>query len=477
MQPINLKEKHVSKGLFQFIFPFSLKANASRPVIDYLQELNFTPFRLDDLDSENAYYGGFRLNHKEIENYFLPLTANILFPITQLEKGFQRYSKKFNVDGQLNTEHSTIPFKIHSIDIITCPFGLGFLTLRMEIQTNSFTQSIEFAECLRKIKDETNNFEIDIDGCTYPTIINFIVSRLCPQLPNFINNDDVLFLEKEKMFVQSLLKIESTASIDLVDLYRFGTFCSYDSTGKPYVNANNLEFISHCLHGYTYDRFAPTSNYLFQQNCLIGLTTSEITAHSCFQTQRFHGFYYYALLLSLFHKLVLLKIANSYSAIHIEQDKQKIESLLYQLNSFTSNYIYTVYPLTSEGQEIFKLIRKSFRIDQLYANTKDILFSLVKYEDNNVAKNDSMLLLVLTLYTVICGIFSMNLFTHDLQGNLKWDHFKTYNPFEYFAVFIVFSGIVVVGTLAIKGIIQWYQNITNRKKWVRNTVWSSKKKN
>ena len=113
----------------------------------------------------------------------------------------------------------------------------------------------------------------------------------------------------------------------------------------------------------------------------------------------------------------------------------------------------------------------------MYANTKDILFSLVKYEDNNVAKNDSMLLLVLTLYTVICGIFSMNLFTHDLQGNIKLDHFKSYNPFEYFAVFIVFSGIIVVGTLAIKGITQWYQNITNRKKWVRNTVWSSKKKN
>ncbi|MEH7415256.1 hypothetical protein V7266_08255 [Neobacillus drentensis] len=476
MQPINLKEKHISTGIFQSIFPLSLKASASRTVIEYLQEVNFTLFQLDNLDMENAFYGGFRLNHSHIAQYFLPLTANILFPNAQLDKGFQRYSKNINVEGRFIREQAIIPFTIHSIDIIACPFSVAFLSIRTEIRNISFTQAIEFTDFLRKIKGKTPNVEISFDGSAYPSIISFLVNRFCPKLPSFYNNDEVLFLERENMFVHSLLSTKDSDPIELVDLYRFGNLCGYDSTGKPYVNTNNLEFISKSLHEWTYDRFAPTTNYLIQQDCLVGLTTTEIMSDECSKTQRFYGFYYYAVLLSLFHKTVLLKISYSYSVIHIEQDKQKIESLLYQVNSFMSNYFYTFYPITSEGQEIFQLIRKGFGIEQLYANTKEILFSLVKYEDNNVAKKDSLLLLVLTLYTVICGIFSMNLFTHDLQGNIKWDHFKSYNPFEYFAVFIVFSGMIVVFTLAIQGLTQEINNRKNRKKWVRKTVWSSKRK-
>ena len=475
MPPIELQEKHVSHALFQFIFPFSLKSDISRPMADYLKELDFRLFHLKDSETENAYYGEFRLNHREIDSCFLPLTANILFPIAQHDKGFQRYSKKVSVEGQLNTKRTAIPFKVHSIDIIACPFALAFLTIRVEVQNLSFSQSIEFADRMRRIKGDSHQFDIHLDGMTEQSLINVLVKRFCPHLFTFINNEEVLFLERENMFVQSLLSLKGGELINPVDLYRFSTFCGYDPAGNPYVNANNLEFITHCLHGCTYERFGPTTNYYVQQNCFVGLTTTDITADSNSQSQRFYGFYYYSLLLTLFHKSVLLKIANSYSAIHIEKDKQEIEHLLYQVNSFMSNYFYTVYPLTSEGQEIFKLIRKELNIDHLYTNTKEILFSLVKYEDNNVAKKDSMLLLVLTLYTVICGIFSMNLFTHDLQGNIKWGHFKSYNPFEYFAVFIVFSGIIVVFTLAVQGLIQQYQNRKSQKKWVKNTIWSSKR--
>ncbi|PLS07253.1 hypothetical protein [Neobacillus cucumis] len=472
MQPIALKEKHVSKALFQFIAPFSLKAGASREVITYLEELDFNLFRLSDMESENAYYGNFRLNHSEMETYFLPLTANILFPIAQHEKGFQRYSKQLSLEGDLNLKDTIIPFKIHSIDIVTCPFDLGFLTIRTEIRNSSLSNSIEFANCMRRRNGDTLKFELTIDGDTYQNLLMFLINQFCPDLSKHMNNDKVLFLEKKNMYVQSLLSLNEEETIDTVDLYRFGTLCSYDTAGKPFVNANNMDFISQFIQDYAYDRFAPTTNYIVEQNCFAGITT---IVNSCSQTQRFYGFYYYALLLNLFHKLVLLKIASCFSAIHIEQDKEKIESLNYTLNSFTSNYFYTVYPLTFEGQEMFRLLRKSLGIDPLYANTKEILFSIVKYEDNNVAKKDSMLLLVLTIYTVICGIFSMNLFTHDLQGHIKWDHFKTYNPFEYFAVFIVFSGMIVVLTLTIQGLIQGYKNRKKRKKWVRQTVWSSKK--
>ncbi|WP_160719095.1 hypothetical protein [Bacillus sp. USDA818B3_A] len=470
MQHIHLKEKHVTNAYFQFIFPFSIVAGSSEKLVNYIQELGFDRFHLNDSEKEEVYYGNFRLNHEQLKNYFLPLTANILFPVTHIEKGFQRFSKNLNQDGELIVKDTSIHFKIHSIDLITCPFDLGFLTIRTEIENGSLSNSIEFADCFRRQNAEILNFAIHVEGSTYYNFIKFIIHRYCPKLVSYLNNDEVLFLENN-LYVQSFLSVDGVETVNPVDLYRFGTFCSYDQAQDISTDASNLDYISNVLRNYAYEPFAPATNYLFQQNGMVGITTLKKTDP---HMQRFYGFYYYAVLLNLFHKFVLLKIANGYSAIHLEQDQQKLSGLLYELNTFTSNYFYTVYPLTSEGQDIFTLLKKSLGIDRLYANCQDILFSLVKYEDTNVAKKDSMLLLVLTLYTVICGIFSMNLFTHDLQGNIPWHHFKTYNPFEYFAVFIVFSGMSVVAFLSIQGFLQSYQNRKNRKKWVRKTVWSTK---
>lgn len=132
--------------------------------------------------------------------------------------------------------------------------------------------------------------------------------------------------------------------------------------------------------------------------------------------------------------------------------------------------MFNIYPAQSIGQELFKQLRQHLQIDLLYLNTKEILSSLFKYEENIVAKRDSFLLLILTLFTVICGIFSMNLFTHDLVGKIKWSHFKFYNPFEYFAVLIVFSGIITVLILGLQSLYQTIKNRKNHKKWVRKSI-------
>ena len=474
MQHIEIKEIQVSTALFQFIFPFSLKAGTVQNLFIYLQEQEFTPFRLNDLQKDNTYYGSNQVSHRDLEAFFLPLTNTILFPTSEHQKGIQRYSKKLDINGLLKTRHVSIPFHIHSVDLVICPYNLGFLTIRTEINHLPLSHTIEFADNIRILEPQLPKYEIEYGGKVYRQIIDLLFDNLLPQLPNFMNNEAVTFLPKQKMFVQSLLSISDEELIDTVDLYRTGTLCGLNAAGKPFVKTNNLDYISNYVKENSYNRWAPSTNYLFDEQCFSCITIEKNIELSLL-TEQFYGTFYYAMLINLFHKLVLLKIADDYAAMNIEQDKKDIKHLIYTINSFISNFFFTIYPAETEGKEIFKHLKKSFTIDNLYSNTKEMLSCLVKYEENMMTKRDSLLLLVLTLFTVICGIFSMNLFTHDLEGKIKWSHFKSYNPFEYFAVGIVVSGIIVVAILVLQSLFQAIQDRKKRKKWFKESVFSSKK--
>ncbi|MFZ7943516.1 hypothetical protein [Neobacillus sp. 19] len=473
MEPIDFKEKQVTTALFQFIFPFSMKADTIPNLYRYLQDQYFTSYTLKDVQKETAYYGRYRVSHREMKSFFLPLTNNFLFPPSHQQKGFQRFTKQLDMNGLLKTKHVTIPFQIHSLDLFICPYYLGFITIRTEMLDMPFSQTIEFADRFRMLVQQTSAATVEYGGDVNLPINDFLYNYLFPGLPGFFDKDSS-FLNTQNMYVQSLLTLNEGETIDIVDVYRTGRLCGINDAGNPYVNANNVDYISNYLKDHGCDRWAPTTYSIFEEECF-SLITNDHPHEFSELAKQFYGPSYYAVLLNLFHKLVLLKIAAGYSAINLDQDKKEIEHLIYTINSFTSNYFFSVIPVLAEEQELFNNIRKSFDIDTLFTNTKDILFSLFKYEENTGKKRDTMLLLVLTLYTVICGIFSMNLFTHDLEGNIHWARLTSYNPFEYFAVFIVFSGIIVVLTLGIQSLFQVIQDRKKRKKWIRDSVLSSKK--
>ncbi|MGG1674454.1 hypothetical protein ACIFOT_01765 [Neobacillus sp. NRS-1170] len=439
-----IKEKQVSQAFYQFILPFSWKAGKIRNFILYLQKNQFTSFHLNELQNESAYYGGYQVSHSEMESFFLPLTSQFLFPSSGHEKGFQRFTKAFSMDGLLSTTELKLPFLIHSIDLIICPYELGFITVRTEIKDVSLSNAIEFANQIN-----WKDFE-----------------DLLPDFSTFVNWDSPPpFLEPDKMHIQSLLQFANEEAIDELDVFRSVTLCGGD--------AGNHEYITNYVQDHIYSRWVPNTYICVNEHCFTCLTNSS-NPNLMTLAKSFYGENYYLHLINLFNKLVFVKIAHLYSTIHIEKDYNKIEKLIYFINSFTSNFFFAEYPAKLEGQELFKLFKRAYNIDSLYLNTKETLFSLFKYEENSVTKKDSMLLLVLTLYTVICGIFSMNLFTKDLEGKIHWSHFKSYNPFEYFAVFIVFSGIIVVAILGFQSLYQVIQERKNKKQWDEQAVISSR---
>ncbi|EXX85787.1 hypothetical protein BG53_07340 [Paenibacillus darwinianus] len=73
------------------------------------------------------------MSHKRLERYYLHFTGNVLFPRDHNLKAFQRLSKAQGENYQLETPYFSMPFEILSVDVIVCPFDLGFLTVRIRI--------------------------------------------------------------------------------------------------------------------------------------------------------------------------------------------------------------------------------------------------------------------------------------------------------------------------------------------------------
>jgi hypothetical protein len=480
-----VNEKKVDNATFQFIFPFSLKKGREQSVFPFLLSQHFKHFRLDHIEDEDTYYGKYRVSHRNMEAYFLSYTNQILFPHSEQQKGIQRFSKALNLSGHLKNKLISIPFTIQSIDVTLCPYELGFLTIRIELQEKNLplSNTLEFAACFRVLEprnEREEDTEIQFAGTTYNQVETFVFEYLFSGLAGFFEErkkkgsyfQTFPFFEDQRMYVQSLISLEENEEIGSIDVYRTAGLCGLTRDGKPNVSANNLTYINEFLNHRGYLRWAPDRYFVMEEHlftCITNENSQTVSQIAC----QMYGEFYYSLILNLFHKIVLLKLAYIYAEINIQRDITEMEKLIYSINSFTANYFFLELVSESESQDIFFHIREAFSIELLFKIAKQNLESLFKYQENENSKKDSILLLVLTLYSVIGQMFGMSLVTSDFIGKIKWSHIESYNPVEYFAFFLAASGIGISIILGFQSLYQWSKDRKNRKKWVEQTVLSS----
>lgn len=486
MQRIDVKEKNVNSAFFQFIFPFSFQEGSEQNIFPYLRGHQFKHFQLDDFNNESKYYGDFRVSHRDMEAFFLPFTNKILFPISEQQKGIQRYSKPLEFNGYLITDLVRIPFQIHSIDVILCPYELGFITIRTEVKDStglSLSRALEFSARFRVLEprsDRDLNTQIECEGNVFHQLDRFVFEYLFEGLTAFFDKKTSRksyfgtfpFFEDERMYAYGLISVQETEAIHLVDVYRSISLCGLNQDGEPFISANNLPYIREYLKTHSYQRWAPNTYFTMEEHSLICLTNENRNSVTQLVSQ-VYGEYYYALLLNLFHKIVLLKIGHAFAEIHIERDANKMEKLIYSINSFTANFFFTELAAQSQGREIFFYLRETFNIELLYKDAKETLYSLFKYQENANSKKDSLLLLILTLYSVMGQMMGMSFVIPDFIGKIKWNHLLHYNPIEFLGLFVGASGILVSIYLGIHSLHQWSVDRKNREKWVEQTVLSS----
>jgi hypothetical protein len=477
MMALAIETKTVREVLFQFVFPFSLEHHCQNQLREKLLDDGFVPFRLGDTELEHRFYGHERrVSHREMERYYLPFTNQVLFPADDNPDAFRRLSKSLGIEAELVSRHGRAAFTIHSVDMFLCPFDTGFLTLRTELDTKkavTFTDSIEFADRFRSLQD-SNRLDretfVEFKGRSYEEIDQFLFQEIVPQVLDFLDKtpmegsyfEELPFLMDERMFVLAFYRFPEELEISVVDRYRAAHLDGIDVTGKPVISSSNLPYIRDYCRSYGYDRWAPHTYFFMDESCFCCLTR-EPQENSAIWVSRMYGEYYYGLMLNLFHRIVLLKLSNAYSHVQVERKEEHTVELIRDITTFSAKYNFVEVVAQSHGREIFHRLRQVYGNEELFNDVKQTLNDLYQYQESRRQHQSGYLLTILTIYTVISGIFGMNQVIEDLKTPIKWSVMGSYSPFQWIAFVVTISGLVVAFILVLNVIWKWTSDFIRRK--------------
>ncbi|NHN35370.1 hypothetical protein G9U52_37330 [Paenibacillus sp. S3N08] len=475
IRPI-LEEKSLKVALFQFMFPFSLHADCQEEMKQQLEKDGFIPFALGNLELETAFYGeGYKVSHLNLERYYLPFTNSVIFPHKLTEDVFQRYSKRLEFDCELHMNGDAYTIRIHSLDVWLCPFDLGFINIRVELPCEelNYSQALEIVNrfrVLQNMKDENEQLRIVKDQKDYDEVEDFIFEMLVPGILTFLDKSNLQdsyfeklpYFEDERMYVLGMVSFTDGCEISPVDLYRGSRADGLDQQGNPYTSSSNMDYIQRYVGAHTYDRWGPDTLYVMEETSFVCLTnqSAEITTAI---GNHIYGAYYYGVLINLFNRIVLLKLSNRYSHVQLDQNQDEIDDLIRSITIFSARYYFLEVASQPQGKEIFLQLRNHMGIDGLFAEVKKTLADLYKYQENFTAKRSNYLLMILTIYTVISGIYGMNQVIEDLKGPIDWSKMKEYSVFEYIAMGVTFSGMTIALALGITTLRRLIKEIRKRR--------------
>jgi hypothetical protein len=472
-----IEEKPVLDAIFQFIFPFSLEHRCQNQLRETLLQDGFIPFKLGDTALENRFYGpGRTVSHRDMERYYLPFTNQVLFPSDNNPEAFRRLSKSINLDALLVSRNGRMDFRIHSIDVFLCPFDTGFLTLRTELHAGdtTLTEGIEFADRFRSLQDANRSDRetyVEYEGVRYEEIDQFLFQKIVPQVLPFLDQspmegthfEELPFLMDERMFVTAFYRFPEGTEISLLDRYRAARMDGIDEWGKPAVSASHPPYIEDYCRQYGYDRWAPYTYFMTDDNCFCCLT-SEREDPAGLLVSQLYGEYYYGLLLNLFHRIVLLKLSNAYSHVQVERKEEHTVELIRDITTFSAKYNFVEVVSQTIGREIFIQLRRTYRNEELFNDVKQTLSDLYQYQENRRHRQSGYLLTILTIYAVVSGIYGMNQVIEDLKSGFRWSVVQGYSLFQWIALCITMSGLVVAFLLVLNVLWKWSKDYVRRKR-------------
>ncbi|MDN4525671.1 hypothetical protein [Fictibacillus fluitans] len=471
---LNKEDPPLESSYFHFIFPFSMKEDCAEEAIKYLKQKDYEFFSLKSETQEKAYYGGNnKISHKELEHYFLPFTSDVLFPQKEHRLAFRRYSKATGITAELNSDVIKVPFTINSIDVFLLPFELGFITLRVSLKDGiSYSEAIEFAARFRVLENRTRDDReavVDYENEAYQHVETFIFNALLPDFTSYLDVDKVNgshfeslpFFIDERMYVQALFQFEEGAQLEETDLFRGSQLDGLNDDGQPVISSSNKEFIHDYCMSNGYQRWAPNTYYLVDEHVFSCMTNATGVERDN-RLDQMYGEFYYGLLLNLFHKIVLLRLSNQYSRVHLEKDNDETEKLIGEITLFSARFFFLELAAQSQGRNIFIKLKEVFQNQELYDDVKQTLSTLYQYQDQKAAKRNNYLISILTIYTVITGIYGMNMVIDQLKSPIKLSKISSYGFFEYLALFVTITGIAASILLGISFAKKWIQELRNR---------------
>jgi hypothetical protein len=364
-----------------------------------------------------------------------------------------------------------------------------FITVRIELDTEqlSYSQALEFISQFRHLENVLKRADYPIvcyQDKEYKEVESFLFTEVVPTIKPYLDNtglgeayfETLPFFVDERMYVQAFFVFAEGEELDIIDGYRAGQLNGLNEDGSPHVSANNMRYIEKYAQENMYARWVPRTYFVVDDDAFVCLTT-ERKKQARKLANQMYGEYYYTLLLNFFHKIVLLKLSTEHSIVQMEKDHEDVEELIRSITDFSSRHFFVETISQTQGKEIFHLIRKTFRINELYDDVRQTLNSLYQYQDKFSDKRNSYLLMVLTIYTVISGIYGMNQVIEELKGNIDWSMLKNFSLFEWIAFLTTISGLTLAVVMGGSAVYNWARGHLRERKRKREYNGGWKKPN
>ncbi|AYC29093.1 hypothetical protein [Paenisporosarcina cavernae] len=450
---------HIKDGYMTFLFPFSYKKLKKQELIDEIKHHGFTFFTLDQKELESNFYNGeITISHEELDQYFLPFLESKLFPKEDNAEGFLRFSKPFFETASLQKDEESFAFSIFSMDIIVCPFDIGFITIRLKMEeSHELSSTLNFMNHFRVLDsklEEEKGATIKRDGQQFSSMHQFIFDHLTTFIQPFLVHDEsragyfgsLPFFEDERMMSSAYLFTEEKNEFTKDQLFRIGQLDGLNPDGEPFMSTTNPAYLDRYIERHVHDRWAPDSYTVTSEHTQITITNRD-KAELPRPLRQFMSTHYYNLLLHYYYKIMLYRVSFDYSEVKWDKDEDYVEELIQLISIFSSRYYFREVSARTEGKELSSIYREIFKLDELYEEVKTTLQELYKAQENKADKRHNLLLFMLTVFTVISGIYGMNLVIKDWEGNTDWSKVPSYSLFEWISLITALTGIFLSITL------------------------------
>ncbi|MFJ7972082.1 hypothetical protein [Psychrobacillus sp. NPDC096389] len=470
----DIQHLDITGAFMNFLFPFSFREKERKELMEQLKKHHFVFFDLDNHELQDLYYGeDIQINHEELDQFFLPFIEDKLFPHSVNERGFLRYSKEIKKPFTLEAKTYEFGFILNSLDIILCPFGIGLVTVRTEMteEQESLTNVLDFMSHFRVLEpklEEEKGTNIHQGHKRFGTTSELILEYLCPFLKPFIRENKKMegyygslpFFEDERMLSSAFLIGDEGQSITNDQLFRMGQLDGKNSDGEEFISSTNPIYIERYLKKWLHDRWAPNT---YTITSLHTQTTISIKSKDFLKKDiaKFMSIHYYNLLLHFYYKIMLLRLSFEHSEVSWAKDRGYVEELIQLISKFDSRYYFEEVSVRSEGKEFTNMLREAFHLNPLFEEVKRTVDDLYRSQDKQAGKRQNMLLFILTVYTVVSGIYGMNLVIEDWKEDFSWSQMASYTFFEWITLVTAITGIglsvALLVSTGVKGILNRYK--------------------
>ncbi|MBM7663748.1 hypothetical protein JOC25_000204 [Solibacillus kalamii] len=467
------------KTHYVFYYPFNYRQYDFVKLQQILKRNKFYHFTIDEEEFNETLYGpDIEVSHQLLKQFFYPFMEEKLLNNEISVRNFNRYSKKILCDGKMKTAFDDIPFTLLSADINLCPFGIGILAVRIQLADDvDLNAALSFGHFFRVLQpkiDEELGTEITYDNFVFYNTDELLLKKIAPFLEQFFvdyssihkNISKIPFFEDERMYVSAFFHLEEDAEIDEHLLYRAGQLNGRDKNGDPYISSSNEEYIERFVQEHCYERWAPKFHIITTLQGHIHLLSVNDESMKKYLNS-FHSVSYYTLLIHYFYKLMLLKLVFEHSELKFSKDKDIVEELIEQITKFASRYYFSEVSARSEGKEISHYFRKAFRIDGLYRETKETLEELYRIQEDRSTDRLNKLIFILTIFSMISGIYGMNLVIEMLAEPFNISEIFSFTFFEWIALILMVFGLLTLALLILNQVykysISYYGKVNRRR--------------